>query len=166
VTKIEVSRAPTSPKTALLIDFAILEPGDGVGVEILVEGNSAADLDVKGVAEGAGSIRTEESAKRKSFLWGYLWGLFQVVALLAAMGAMLLVVAAAAAGAEALKGRIPERLRPRVSRLGKVISAGIGALFVVFIFVMLFVLFPLQEANKQIGKRLLDKIPQVLRGHS
>lgn len=170
VTNFNVHLAPTSPRPALLLDFAILEPGDGAACEILVEGNAAADLDVRGVVEGIKAIRTARSRKAESLAWGYLSSLSEVLTagiVIILLGAILLGLGKAIDLLKnLLKKLIPETARARVSEIGSTIGAGVSLLLLISFLVFVLIVAPLKKARQEIGRSLVDEVPAAIRSKS
>jgi hypothetical protein len=61
VTGLRLLPAPSGPSTSLLLDFSILEQGDGAACQVLYEGRPDAIISVSGAIEGAKDIRTAAS---------------------------------------------------------------------------------------------------------
>jgi hypothetical protein len=172
VTGLKVQPAPGSPDRAILIDFTILEPGDGGAFEVLFEGKPNADLDLRGTVEGAKRIRTTRSPRSESLTWGYLsslaeilWSLGAIAAAFAILLVMGWVIGWLQIGTSFLRALIPERTRERVAKIKATVGAGVGVILLVGLFLALFVFGPLKRAREEIGKSLLDEVPVALRGN-
>jgi hypothetical protein len=160
-TQLSVSRHARAEANTLEIDFRILEPGDGLTMQILYEGSVEAAIDISGTIEGVREIATPKSVLADTWWKLYAEGILYIVPkiLLLAVGLAALVIPLVLID---YLGRLAQRSSSTLpARIGKVFAGGL-AMALVLGFLIVFLFYAPIRAGRAARTEFVEGIPHGL----
>lgn len=149
-------RSMEYPDSAVKLTFRILEPGDGVLLQLFVLGTIRPDVRAIGVVEGATRIIGNDDVKVGTF-WAKI--VREIVLFIS-----MIFVLVAAVGIYGWLSEAREKARTRVGRFAaKAVLTGVFGAFVV-LFVAVVIVAPIASSMVEAEKQIVNSVPESLRG--